>query len=398
MERIHFHVDLDAFYASVEQRDNPRLKGKPVIIGAKPGGRGVVATCSYEARALGLHSAMPISEAFRKCPDGIYLPVRMRRYSEVSRNIMEILRDFTPDFRQVSIDEAMLDMTGTEYLWGKPPDAAAMVKRRILEAVQLTVTIGVAGNSYMAKIASGLHKPDGLTIVESGLEAEFMRCLPLDRLWGAGEKTRQILAGAGIRSIEDLQRCPISALEARLGNAGAAFLSLASRGEDPGALSDSRKSSSMSGERTFARDTADREIIEGTLMLLADELAARLYEERMTSNTLVLKLRFSDFNSITRQRSSEQAFESSNIIFDEALRLLDANWDGLAPLRLVGLGLHNLDPCTAAQADLFSEGPSRAEQARRAVQDLEHKGRGKLVRARFLHSQDRGDDGELPAE
>lgn len=322
----------------------------------------------------------------------------MRRYSEVSRKIMDILRDFTPDFRQVSIDEAMLDMTGTEQLWGKPLDAAAMMKKRILEAEQLTVTIGVAANSYMAKIASGLHKPDGLTIVQSGHEAEFMRMLPLDRLWGAGEKTRQILAGFGIRSIEDLQRCPISAMEARLGKAGAAFLSQAARGGDPGALSDSRKSSSMSGERTFAQDTADREIIEGTLMLLADELASRLYEDKMASNTLVLKLRFSDFNSITRQRSSEQAFESSNIIFNEAMRLLDSNWDGLSPLRLVGLGLHNLEHCTASQAQLFSEGPSRAEQARRAVQDLEHKGRGKLVRARFLHRQDRGDDGDLPAE
>jgi DNA polymerase-4 len=392
MERIHFHVDLDAFYASVEQRDNPRLKGKPVIIGAKPGGRGVVATCSYEARAFGLHSAMPISEAFRRCPHGIYLPVRMRRYSEVSRKIMDILRDFTPDFRQVSIDEAMLDMTGTEQLWGKPPDAAALMKKRIFGSEQLTVTIGIATNPYIAKIASGLRKPDGLTIVERGSETEFMRGLPLDRLWGAGEKTRQILADAGIRTIEELQRCPISALEARIGTAGAAFLSRAARGENPGALSDTRKSSSMSAERTFSQDTADREIIEGTLMLLADELASRLYEDKLSSNTLVLKLRFSDFSSITRQRSTEFAVDSSDMIFCEALRLLDANWDGCAPLRLVGLGFHALKPCTAAQAGLFDEGPTRAEQARRAVQELESKGRGTLVRARFLCRQDSGDD------
>lgn len=395
MERIHFHVDLDAFYASVEQRDNPRLKGKPVIIGAKPGGRGVVATCSYEARAFGLHSAMPISEAFRKCPHGIYLPVRMRRYSEVSRNIMDILRDFTPDFRQVSIDEAMLDMTGTGQLWGRPPEAAALMKKRIFEAEQLTVTIGIAANPYMAKIASGLRKPDGLTVVECGSEAEFMRGLPLDRLWGAGEKTRQLLAGAGIRSIGELQRCPIQALEARIGTAGAAFLSRAAQGENPGTLGDSRKSSSISGERTFAQDSSDREIIEGTLMLLADELASRLYEEKLSSNTLVLKLRFSDFCSITRQRSSENAFESSDMIFGEALRLLEANWDGRAPLRLVGLGFHALEPSAAAQSGLFDEGPSRAEKARRAVQELESKGRGRIVRARFLRRQDSGGDGEI---
>jgi len=271
VRRIFFHVDLDAFFASVEQTDNPALRGKPVIVGAAPGHRGVVSTCSYEARAFGLHSAMPISEAFRRCPQGVFLPVRMSRYSEVSKNIMRILSGFTPDIMQISIDEAMLDMTGTRRLWGEPEDAAALLKKKVADETGLTISIGASANRYVAKIASGIRKPDGFLLVPEGGEGEFMRSLPLERLWGAGEKTRKILMDSGIGTIAQLQTVSLAILEGKFGKAGAAFLSAASRGEDPGIFSGEAKSQSMSAERTFEFDTTDREAVGDLLLLIAED-------------------------------------------------------------------------------------------------------------------------------
>jgi DNA polymerase-4 len=268
-------VDLDAFFASVEQIDRPELKGKPVIVGAAPGRRGVVSTCSYEARAFGLHSAMPISEAYRRCPQGVYLPVRMQRYEEISREIMDILKDFTPDLHQLSIDEALMDMTGTERLWGEPENAAMRIKEKIREATGLTISIGVSINSYVAKIASGLRKPDGLCIVREGGEKDFMARLPLEKLWGAGEKTRTLLNGLGIHSVAELQGLPLSLLEVKLGRAAARFLSEAALGRDPGIYNVESRRSSMSGERTFERDTSERQRLIDALRLISDELAAR---------------------------------------------------------------------------------------------------------------------------
>ncbi len=275
MRPCRFHVDLDAFFASVEQIDRPELKGKPVIVGAAPGRRGVVSTCSYEARAFGLHSAMPISEAYRRCPQGVYLPVRMQRYEEISREIMDILKDFTPDLHQLSIDEALMDMTGTERLWGEPENAAMRIKEKIREATGLTISIGVSINSYVAKIASGLRKPDGLCIVREGGEKDFMARLPLEKLWGAGEKTRTLLNGLGIHSVAELQGLPLSLLEVKLGRAAARFLSEAALGRDPGIYNVESRRSSMSGERTFERDTSERQRLIDALRLISDELAAR---------------------------------------------------------------------------------------------------------------------------
>jgi DNA polymerase-4 len=383
MRPCRFHVDLDAFFASVEQNDRPELKGKPVIVGASPGHRGVVSTCSYEARAFGLHSAMPISEAYRRCPQGIFLPVRMERYAEVSRKIMGILRDFTPDLHQLSIDEALLDMTGTERLWGEPEHAAVCIKENIHSQTGLTISIGVSVNSYVAKIASGLKKPDGLCIVAEGCEKDFMAGLPLEKLWGAGEKTRALLNRMGIHSIEELQDAPIDILESKLGKAAASFLSEAALGKDPGIYSAEPKRSSMSGERTFQRDSTDRQRIIDALRLIADELAARTMKGDSAS-TLGLKIRFSDFSCIHRQYGRNEAFAASEEILSGALDLLDKNWDGRRPIRLIGISLQGLKPLSAFQTGLFEEGPSRSEKARRAMQDIDSRGLGQLVRARFL--------------
>jgi len=384
VKHIFFHVDLDAFFASVEQFDHPEYKGKPTIVGAAPGHRGVVSTCSYEARAFGLHSAMPISQAFKLCPQGIYLPVRMRRYSEVSRQIMKILTGFTPDTMQISIDEAMLDMTGTQRLWGEPESASAMIKKNIFDETGLTVSIGASANRYVAKIASGIRKPDGFVLVPEGSETEFMSSLPLEKLWGAGEKTRKSLKDIGITSIAGLQKISLSILESKFGKAGAAFLCAAARGEDPGIFSGETKSSSMSGERTFERDTTDREAVCDVLRMLADDLAARMCDEGTWSCTLDLKLRFGDFSSISRQCTKAEPYSSADEIYGDAIMLLDRNWDGKNPLRLVGAGLQKLQKGACLQGQLFEPQDGKSEEVRRVAQEIGRKGAGTLVRAKFL--------------
>ncbi len=396
MRPCRFHVDLDAFFASVEQNDRPELKGKPVIVGASPGRRGVVSTCSYEARAFGLHSAMPISEAFRRCPQGIYLPVRMERYAEVSRKIMNLLRRFTPEVHQLSIDEALMDMTGTERLWGDPEHAARLVKEEIRSNTGLTISIGVSINSYVAKIASGLKKPDGLCIVREGEEKDFMAGLPLKKLWGAGEKTQAQLLKLGIRTIAELQAASAAVLEAKLGKAAAQFLVDAACGRDPGIYSLEPKRSTISGERTFARDTNDRQRLVDTLRLISDELAARTVKGESAS-TIGIKLRFSDFSCIHRQFSRVEAFTSADEILAGALDLLEKNWDGQRPVRLIGISLQGVKPLASFQVGLFEEGPSRSEKARRVMQEIDGRGLGRLVRARFLpgNACDEGQEPEV---
>lgn len=393
MKSLFFHVDLDAFFASVEQNDNPELKGKPVIVGATPGHRGVVSTCSYEARAFGLHSAMPISEAFRRCPGAVFLPVRMKRYSEVSRKIMGLLCDFTPDMLQISIDEALLDMTGTERLWGDPERAASMIKKKIGDETGLTVSIGASANRYIAKIASGIRKPDGFLYVREGEESGFMRSLSLERLWGAGEKTRCALKKIGISTIADLQATSLRALEAKFGRAGARFLAEAAAGKDPGIFAGESKTRSISGERTFEYDTSDREAVLDVLRMIADDLASRLWSDKLSSSTLGIKLRFDDFTSITRQCTRESRYSGSDEIYADAIGLLDRNWDARRPLRLVGIGLQNVNGNECIQRGLFEAKKGRAQEAQEAILEIQKKGKGRLIRARYLTSRgsSRGD-------
>jgi nucleotidyltransferase/DNA polymerase involved in DNA repair len=227
MTRAIAHVDMDAFYASVEQRDRPELRGLPVIVGADPRGRGVVSACSYEARVFGVRSAMPISRAYRLCPHGVYLPVDMTKYGQVSTEIMAILGDFTPLVEPVSVDEAFLDLTGTETLWGPPPEAVRRIKARIREATGLTASAGLAANKFVAKVASELRKPDGLVVVPAGEEAAFLAPLPIERLWGVGKATANELEALGVTTIGQLQRLAPAVLTARLGPHGPDLLDLA---------------------------------------------------------------------------------------------------------------------------------------------------------------------------
>jgi len=389
--RLFFHVDLDAFFASVEQLDDPSLVGKPVIIGAEPGHRGVVSTCSYEARAYGVRSAMPISEAWRRCPGGVYLRPRIERYAELSAEVMETLGSFSPELRQVSIDEAFLEMTGTERLWGPPEAAARLVKERIRERTGLSISIGAAPNRYVAKIASGLRKPDGLVIVGQDELESFMLELPLAKLWGAGEKTQERFRELGILSVAQLASFGQAQLAALFGKAGGAFLYDAARGRDVGGMgrdSDSEDGAhSMSGERTFEVDSSDRECVEDVLLSLSDELAYRLWSEGYRSRTLVLKLRLQDFTTFSRRATRRSFYVSSSEAFKDALSLLEKAWDGRSAVRLIGLGFAEIEKGEGSpQGELFSEeeGLARQRRAQDAVFDIERKGLGKVKRARLL--------------
>ena len=259
MKNVVFHADLDAFFASVEQLDDHSLRGKPVVVGAEPGHRGVVSACSYEARAFGIRSAMPISRAYKLCPNAAFLPVRMDRYHEMSTRVMRIFDDFTPDVRQISVDEAFLDMTGTSRLFGPPREAAALLKQRVHEELGLAVSVGIGKNRYVAKLASARSKPDGLLEIEDGQEETFLAALPLTSVWGIGDKTRERLFAVGLDSVERIHRLSPSALKSTMGEACGTFLYGAVRGMDPGIFSDEPKSRSMSCETTFEHDVADTE-------------------------------------------------------------------------------------------------------------------------------------------
>ncbi len=398
--RTFFHVDLDAFFASVEQNDNPELKGKPVIVGAQPGHRGVVSTCSYEARAFGLHSAMPISEAYRRCPNGVYLTPRIDRYSEMSAEVMEVFHSFTPEVRRVSIDEAFLDMTGTEKLWGPPEAAARRVRESVMVKTGLGISIGVGPNHYVAKIASGLKKPNGLVIVPSDAVETFMLALPLSKLWGAGERTQERFRELGIVSMAELASFGESQLVSFFGKAGGAFLYGAVRGREAGMLSRDSASMgdpgarSMSAETTFEHDCSDQECVEDVLMSLAGELAYRLWSEGLKSRTLSLKLRLHDFTTVSRRQARSSYYLSSSDTFTDALALLGKTWDGRTEIRLLGLGFVNLESGDAgAQGELFSDGSERTRKAEGAVFEIARRGLGKVTRARLLGRENRGHPG-----
>jgi nucleotidyltransferase/DNA polymerase involved in DNA repair len=311
------HVDMDAFYASIEQRDHPELLGKPVIVGADPRGRGVVATASYEARSFGVHSAMPISEAYRCCPQGIYLPVDGERYRQVSRAIMTTLEEFSPSVEPLSLDEAFLDITGTERLLGPPIEVARSIKTRIRETTHLTASVGLAPNKFLAKVASDLNKPDGLVVVPPSHEAEFLAPLPIKRMWGVGEVVEAELQKMGIETIGRLARTPRRVLECRFGKSGGLLHELA-QGHDDRPVEPWHAPKSMGAEETFSWDTQDLEALRQTLLRQSERVARELRAEAYAARTVTLKLRFANFHTITR-RVTDEATQDGIEIFKRAL-------------------------------------------------------------------------------
>jgi len=389
-EKVIFHVDMDAFYASVEQADNPAYRGKPVIIGADPGKRGVVAACSYEARKFGVHSAMPIRTAFKKCPKGIYLPVRMARYQELSVQIMKIFEDFTPSILQISIDEAFLDMTGTEGLFGAPEVTAERIKRVIRESTGLAVSIGIAPNRFLAKLASDYKKPDGLYRILPGQELEFISSLKLKNLWGVGEKTLERLMELNILSIPQLQRYPESTLKTLLGNATGSYLYKTCRGMDPGIYQEA-KSHSISNETTFEEDTAQEELLRNTLLSLAHQVMFRLMREEKRGKTVFVKLRYSDFTTTTIQHSLEHPVTTAEELFSQGWKLFIKRWNGYTPLRLLGLGISSLEDCTdPVQRELFESAFDKKKKVEETVLRIKNKIETPLVKASLLEKKNHG--------
>ncbi len=381
------HVDMDAFYAAVEQRDHPELRGQPVIVGADPRGgrgRGVVSTASYEARRFGVHSALPISQAFRLCPQGVFLPVDMERYARVSRQVMDVLRDVTDLVEPLSIDEAFLDVTGSRRRLGDGEQVARLVKQRIREATQLTASVGVASCKLVAKIASDLRKPDGLVVVPPGTEAEFLAPLPVRRLWGVGPKTEELLFALGVRTIGDLAALDPARLTRRVGSHGLDLQRLA-RGQDERAVAPGEaEAKSVGQEHTYDADTSDLARLRRTLLELCDGVARRLRKNELRARTITLKYRDADFQTVTRAETLAQPTDAGEVLFEVAWRLFQRQHRDNA-VRLLGIYTSHFEE--RPQLALFAREPSAADRLRDAV--AERFGPGALVRASLLGRQER---------
>jgi DNA polymerase-4 len=380
-ERTILHVDLDAFFASVEQRDRPELRGKPVIVGGDPRGRGVVSAASYEARRFGVHSAMSLREAVRRCPDGVFLPVDGRRYQQASREVMAILRRFTPQVEPISIDEAFLDVTGSRQLFGDGRAIALAIKAAIREDVDLPVSIGVATTKLVAKIASDLRKPDGLVVVEPGEEAVFLAPLPISRLWGVGEKTARALDDYGVRTIGDLAALSPDLLIRRFGKHGGSLASRA-RGVDEDRVHEGDPAKSVGHEHTFDADTSDRETIERTLLAMSDGVAGRLRSAGVRASTIAVKIRDSSFRTITRQRTLPEPTDMTDPIFRAAVELARPEVRGIR-VRLLGLTASNLGG--REQLGLFPSDEPRRRAAIEAADTIRRRyGERAVTRGRLV--------------
>ncbi len=396
--QVFFHVDLDAFYASVEQLDNPELIGKPVIVGASPGHRGVVAACSYEARAYGVHSAMPISEAARRCPQAAFRPVRMARYQEMSQEVMATFERYSPELQQISVDEAFLNMTGTERLFGPPAETAARLKADVRSSLGLVISVGIGPSRYIAKLASAWSKPDGLHEVLPGAEADFVAGLPLKDLWGVGGKTLHRLNDFGMHTVADLREKAPAELYRLFGKAAGDYLHAVSRGVDPGIYSGEAQSHSVSNETTFGHDVRDREVIESTILELCHGVVFRLLRHRLVSRTVTLKLRFSDFTTTTVRRTLSEPVASTESLYRLALAMLEEKWDGAREVRLLGVGVAQVEAKDEVrQGDLFERRDDRRRRVEQAALDVNSRfGKLGLTRARLL--KPRADDTERGGE
>jgi len=376
------HVDMDAFYAAIEQRDRPELRGRPVIVGADPKGRGVVSTASYEAREYGVRSAMPIGRAARLCPDAAFVPVDMGKYRQVSLQIMAILADFSPLVEPVSVDEAFLDLTGTERLLGSPLEAVRRIKDRIRAETGLTASAGLASNKFLAKVASDLEKPDGLVVVPPGGEATFLAPLPVERIWGVGHVTAKALGDLGIATVGQLQGVPRSVLVRRFGKHGEDLHDLAF-GRDDRPVEPFGVPKSVGAEETFDADVRDAERLKTTLRAHAERVAAELREGGFAAARVTLKLRLAPFETHTRSVTGEPTQDGLEL-YRRAVALLER--EGVTrPVRLIGLSASNLGPAGVGQLDLLDPTALRRERLAQVVDRLtERFGEGTVVPATLL--------------
>ena len=356
--RIVLHADMDAFYAAVEQRDNPDLVGRPVLIGPNSY-RGVVLTASYEARPFGVGSAMPVSEARRRCPEAIMVEPRFDRYQEVSEQVMDIFADFSPRVEAISLDEAFLDMSGATKIFGSPREMAASLKARVFDATGLHISVGVAASKYVAKVASAYDKPNGLTVVPPAETVAWLAPQPINRLWGVGKKTAPKLQAMGLLTIGDVAAADPQTLEQLLGQAGRHYYALA-HGEDPRPVLRGRAAKSIGSDRTLSKDVSKREDIERHLRRSADRIARRVRAKDYVAKGIRVKLKTTEFQLLTRQRMVNRPIDSADAFFKVAQELL-GEFDHPGPFRLVGMAAFDLRwRSEPLQMDLFDDGMERA--------------------------------------
>jgi len=320
MARRIMHIDLDAFFVSVEQAENPELQGKPVVVGGRPEGRGVVASASYEARASGLHAGMPLTTATRLCPQAIFIEGSFAKYRDASQRFMAILADFSPFLEPVSLDEAYLDVIGFESIYGSIHQMAAKIKQRIKNELGLCASVGIASCKVVAKVAAELSKPDGLLEVAAGKERSFLAPLPIAKLPGIGKKTGRILNGLGINTIGKLSTMPPSALKSHFGVSGELLWRYAN-GIDDREVEPPSAAKSISRETTFGKDTRDHRLLQATLRYLSERVGAELRQQGKQARCVTLKLRYADFTTITRRHTLKQATNADQTIFDTGVKL-----------------------------------------------------------------------------
>jgi DNA polymerase-4 len=360
-ERTILHVDLDAFFASVEVRENPALRGKPVVVGADPQGgrgRGVVAAASYEAREHGIHSALPISQAYRRCPDAVFLRPRGKLYAEVSERFMGILRRYTDLVEPLSIDEAFLDVTGSLNLFGGGETVARRIKDEVKSEEGLTASIGVSPVKFVAKIASDFDKPDGLVVVKD--VAEFLARVPIQRLWGAGPKALERFRRLGVENIGDVAAIPLDDLRKVFGEAGARHFHRLACGEDERGVVPEHKRKSVGREMTFLEDVTDRSQVGAVLLNLVEEVSYRLRRKGLAGQTVTVKLRTADFHTVTRQAGLPEASDLSEQIWPVARELLRSADTTSQDIRLVGVAISGFEQ--PSQLSLFNAGTSERDR------------------------------------
>jgi DNA polymerase IV len=379
------HVDMDAFYASIEIRDDPSLAGRPVVVGGAKEGRGVVAAASYEARRHGIHSAMPMAQAERLCPALVRVAPNFLKYQDASRIIMGVMGEFSPAIEPLSLDEAFLDLTGTEVALGPAREVGVRIKARIREETALTASVGIAPVKFVSKIASDLEKPDGLVVVEPGQVEAFLRPLPISRLWGVGPHTAAVLESAGFHTIGQLAAAEPRALETRFGENGQHLYNLA-RGIDERNVVPDWEAKSYSHEETFATDVKDCEVLESTLLDQSVRVSRRLRSDAVTGRVVQLKLRYHDFHTLTRRITLSAPTADPDRIFETVRALFRANWNG-KPVRLIGAGVSAIAASGGENLDLF-EPPGREDKNRRLVETIDRIedrfGSGKITRARLV--------------
>jgi len=381
------HIDMDCFFAAVEVKDNPELAGKPIIVGALPGSRGVVSACSYEAREFGVHSAMPISSAVRKCPDGIFLKPRGDRYIEESEKIMAIFSHYTPLVEPLSLDEAFLDVSGSHRLFGTSVEIGREIKRRIKDETGLIASVGIAPTKFVAKIASDIGKPDGFVVVNENEVFEFLMPLDVRKIWGVGKVTWKKLEKHGLKTVGDIAEFPVKQLERMLGKSGRHLHNL-SHGIDSRTVNPVTERKQVSNEYTFRIDTDDMWEVERVLLALSDKVAGRLLSKGKKGKTVTLKLRDETFKTITRSHTLDRPIMSGEEIYEEARNLLQSEDLTGLKIRLIGVSVSGFE--SGDQTSLFEDVSQQKNKVEEVIADIRGRfGKGSITRASLIKKENK---------